>query len=98
MRGISVACLVAAAVLSGCTVRYSAGTHSSGSATTSQVNVSSGTPLGNAIIIGIMLADGMQYFRLGQNGGVLEADPTRVINVQDCRRPVDPGAGNLLCR
>jgi hypothetical protein len=97
MRAILLGC-VAAAVLSGCTVRYSAGTHSSGSATASQVSVSSGTPLGNAIIIGIMLADGMRYFSLGQGGGALEADPRRAINVQDCTRPVDPSAGNLFCR
>jgi len=45
-----------------------------------------------------MLADGMQYFWPGQNGVALEADPTRVINVQDCTRPVDFSAGNLLCR
>ena len=97
MRAILLGC-VAAAALSGCTVRYSAGTHPPGSTTTSQVSVSSGTPLGNAIIIGIMLADGMRYFRLDQNGGALEADPARPINVQDCTRPVDPSAGNLLCR
>jgi hypothetical protein len=98
MRAILLGCVAAAAVLSGCTVRYSSGTHSPGGATTSQVSVSSGTPLGNAIIIGIMLADGMRYFRLDQNGGALEADPTRAINIQDCTRPVDPSAGNLLCR
>ncbi len=84
--------------LSGCSVHYSARVGSPGGPTVAQASVSSGTPLGNAIIIGIMLADGMQYFRLGQGGGALEADPTRVINVQDCTRPVDPGAGNLLCR
>jgi len=27
-----------------------------------------------------------------------EPDPTRKVNVQDCTRPVDPNAGNLLCR
>jgi hypothetical protein len=97
MRAILLGC-IAAAALSGCTVRYSAGTHSSASTTTSQVSVSSGTPLGNAIIIGIMLADGMRHFRLDENGGALEADPARPINVQDCTRPVDPSAGNLLCR
>jgi hypothetical protein len=97
MRSILLGC-VAAAALSGCTVRYSAGTHPSGGAIASQVSVSSGTSVGNAIIIGIVLADGMRYFRLDQDGRALEADPARPINVQDCTRPVDPGAGNLLCR
>jgi hypothetical protein len=27
-----------------------------------------------------------------------EPDPTRVINAQDCTQPVDPEAGNLMCR
>jgi hypothetical protein len=98
MRAIFLGCVAVAAALSGCTVRYSAGTYSPESATTSQVSVSSGTHLGNAIIIGIMLADGIEYFRLGQGGRALAADPARPINVQDCTRPVDPGAGNLLCR
>lgn len=98
MHRAAAACIVAATVLCGCTVRYSAQTGPSSSATTSQVSVSSGTPLGNAIIIGIVLADGMRYFRLDQNGRALAADPARPINVQDCTRPVGPSAGNLLCR
>ena len=98
MRGIPVACAVAATVLSACSVHYSARVGSPGEASVAQASVSSGTPLGNAIIIGIMLADGIEYFRLGQRGGALEADPARPINVQDCTRPVDPSAGNLFCR
>jgi len=95
--------MVAFAATPGCTVHYAAEARSSGSvgATTSQVNVSSGSPLGNAIIIGVMLADGVQYFRLGPTTTPTRApqpDPTRVINAQDCTRPVDPFAGNLLCR
>ena len=98
------ACLVAFAAIPGCTVRYAAEARSSGSvsATTSQVSVSSGSPLGNAIIIGVMLADGVQYFRLGSTGTTPvrapQPDPTRAVNAQDCTRPVDPSAGNLLCR
>jgi hypothetical protein len=56
----------------------------------------------NAIIVGVMVADGMDYYRLGPDGRTSvrasEADPTRRINAQDCTRPVDPNAGNLLCR
>ena len=98
MRGIPVGCFVAVMALSGCSVRYAARVEAPGGATVAQASVSSGTPLGNAIIIGIMLADGIEYFRLGQSGSALEADPARPINVQDCTRPVDPAAGNLLCR
>jgi hypothetical protein len=38
--------------------------------------------------------------RLGPDGGarVPGPDPKRRINAQDCTRPVDPYAGNLLCR
>lgn len=98
------ACIVASTAMSGCTVRYAAEERSSVSGTTtiSQVNVSSGSPLGNAIIIGIMLADGIQYFRLDSTGTTPirapQPDPTRAVNAQDCTRPVDPLAGNLLCR
>lgn len=94
----------AVTAMPGCTVRYTAEarTSGSGSATTSQVSVSSGSPLGNAIIIGVMLTDGVQYFRLGSTGTTAirapQPDPSRAINAQDCTRPVDPSAGNLLCR
>ncbi|HLQ03036.1 MAG TPA: hypothetical protein VK143_12150 [Burkholderiales bacterium] len=66
------------------------------------MSVSTGSPLGNAIVIGVMAADAVHYYRLGPDGKTQvrapEPDPTRRINVQDCTRPVDPYAGNLLCR
>jgi hypothetical protein len=104
MRGILAACISVAVALAGCAVRYSARERASGpgSTTTSQVSVASGSPLGNAIIVGVMLADGAHYYRLGPDGKrsvqAPEPDPTRKINIQDCTRPVDPNAGNLLCR
>ena len=104
MRGIWAGCIVVAVALAGCTVRYSVQERASGqgSATTPQVSVASGSPLGNAIIVGVMVADGMHYYRLGPDGKTSvrapEPDPTRKINIQDCTRPVDPSAGNLLCR
>ena len=104
MRGILAAWLIVAVALAGCTVRYSARERASalGSATASEVSVASGSPLGNAIIVGVMLADGVRYYRLGPDGKTSvrapEPDPTRKINIQDCTRPVDPNAGNLLCR
>jgi hypothetical protein len=104
MRGILAGCIIVAVALAGCAGRYSAQERASGvgGTTTSQVSVSSGSPLGNAIIVGAMLADGVHYYRVGPDGktsvGAPEPDPTRKINAQDCTRPVDPGAGNLLCR
>ena len=104
MRWILAACIIVAVALAGCTVRYSAreGASAPGSTTTSPVSVANGPPLGNAIIVGVMLADGVRYYRLGPDGKTSvrapEPDPTRKINIQDCTRPVDPNAGNLLCR
>jgi hypothetical protein len=103
MRGILSGCTIVAVALTGCTVRYSAQERASGpGVTTSQVNVASGSPLGNTIIVGVMLADGMRYYRLGPDGKTSvrapESDPDRKINIQDCTRPVDPNAGNLRCR
>ncbi len=102
MRRIAPICVVVAVALSGCVVRYSSRADSTGSNATSPVGVSSGSPLGNAIIIGVMAADAAHYYRLGPDGKTAvrapEPDPTRRINVQDCTRPVDPYAGNLLCR
>jgi len=103
MRGILSGCTIVAVALAGCAVRYTARERASAPGiTTSQVGVASGSPLGNAIIVGVMLADGMQYYRLGPDGKTSvrapEPDPARRINAQDCTRPVDPNAGNLLCR
>jgi len=104
MRGILAGCIIVAVALAGCTLRYSARERASGlgSTTTSRVSVSSGSPLGNAIIVGVMLADGVHYYGLGPDGKTSvrapEPDPTRKINAQDCTRPVDPYAGNLMCR
>jgi len=104
MRGILAACIIVTIALAGCTVRYSARERASAQGITagSEVSVASGSPLGNAIIVGVMLADGVHYYRLGPDGKMSvrapEPDPTRKINVQDCTRPVDPNAGNLFCR
>src|SRR3989442_13903920 len=99
MRGILAAWLIVAVALAGCTVRYSARERASalGSATASQVSVASGSPLGNAIIVGVMLADGVHYYRLGPGGKTsgpgARPDPTRKINIPDFPRPVDPNSG-----
>ena len=102
MRVITSACILAAFALPGCAVRYSSMANSSASSAGSQVIVSSGSPLGNAIIVGVMLGDAAHYYRFGPDGKTPvrgpEPDPGRKINVQDCTRPIDPSAGNLMCR
>lgn len=99
---VFVCCITAALALPGCTLRVSSATSAAGSVAGSQVSVSSGSPLGNAIIVGVMAGDGVQYYRLGPDGKTQvrspEMDPTRKINVQDCTRPIDRSAGNLMCR
>ncbi|MGB7543063.1 MAG: hypothetical protein WA373_06495 [Burkholderiales bacterium] len=99
--------IAAVLALSGCAARYSIQSNGPTGVQTAtsgaQVNVSTGSALGTAIIVGIMLADGFRYYRLEPDGTrtpvhTPEPDPSRRINAQDCTRPVDPGAGNLLCR
>ena len=100
-------CIAAAVALSGCAVRYSSQANSGGGVQTNttgaQVSVSTGSALGTAIIVGVMLADGVHYYRVGPDGktpvySAPEPDPTRKINVQDCTKPINWEAGNLLCR
>jgi hypothetical protein len=62
-----------------------------------------GYPVGNAIIVGVSVADAVQYYSVDPDGRSAarrapDPDPTRKINAQDCTRPIDPDAGNLLCR
>src|SRR5258708_14537372 len=101
MRGISMACIIVAVALAGCTVRYSARERASdpSSSAASQVSVASGSPLGNAIIVGVMLADGVHYYRLRPDGKTSgrapDPDPPRNINIPDFTRPLDPKACNL---
>ena len=89
MRALLSILAVAMIALPGCAVRIS----SDGS------NVAA---LGTAIVVGVMAADSIQYYRIGPDGktplyGAPEPDPTRKINVQDCTKPVDREAGNLMC-
>ena len=93
--------ITALAVLPACAVRISSNTGSS--VASASASVSNGTPFGTAVIVGVMAADAVRYYRVGPDGrtpvyGAPEPDPTRAINVQDCTQPVDVSAGNLLCR
>jgi hypothetical protein len=50
-----------------------------------------------------MAADAVHYYSMGPDGKspmyrAPEPDPARAINVQDCTKPIDYNAGNLLCR
>jgi len=93
MRWLLPLCL-ASIVLPGCAAHYSSRMQSAGGSV--QVNASSGSPLGNAIILGIVVADGLRYVRPAAKAP--PPDPGRKVNFQDCTRPVDPSAGNLFCR
>ena len=91
--------------VSGCYARYRSESvqASGGTVVSTGINVSTGSAVGSAIIVGVMLADGVHYYRLGPDGktpmyGAPELDPRRKINVQDCTRPFDRSAGNLMCR
>ena len=105
--------LVAVLVLPGChAARFSvdtgavpAGSVTPGSTvTTSRVQVSGDSRLGVVVIIGLMLADGLRYFRLAPDGTrtpVADEAGTPLpprVNVQDCSQPIDVRAGNLVCR
>ena len=63
-----------------------------------------GNTLAGAMLITILLADGVrQYLRRPDGitvpyGGGSNPDLERRVNVQACNRPVDPYAGNLMCR
>jgi len=100
--------LAATLALCGCSGNYWAVSANSmqvsnPSASSAQVNVSAGLPLSAAIVVGIMAADSYHYYRVEPNGmrtyaPAPDPDPTRRINVQDCTKPVDPRAGNLMCK
>ncbi len=99
MRSI---CVVAAA-LSACSANVAVRVNSPAPSGTPAAAVSSGSPVANAVIIGVMVGDAIQYYQLGPEGrtpifGAPPMDPTRRVNVQDCTQPIDPDAGNLLCR
>ena len=63
-----------------------------------------GKTLAGAMLITILLADGVrQYLRRADGITVPHAtgaatDPERRVNVQDCTHPIDRHAGNLMCR
>jgi hypothetical protein len=105
-RGSIIVAAALALGLSGCYARYRSDSVvvNGGAVASAHLDVSSTSRLGAAIIVGIVAADGYRYYRVEPNGAKTpigyapEPDPSRRINIQDCTRPVDPAAGNLLCR
>ena len=89
--GSSVALFLLLSPLAGCTVQYSG-------------EVPARAVVGAALLVGIVAAGEDRYYRVGPDGMKTSVgrapppDPTRKINVQDCTRPVDPAAGNLMCK
>ena len=101
MRGILHFTLVAAVALSGCAVRIASNTGATSAAASARVTTTS--PVATAVVVGVVAADAIHYYTIGPDGkqpmyGAPDPDPNRVINAQDCTRPVDPEAGNLMCR
>ena len=94
-------CSVIAIALSGCAVRVASNTGTT--STAASVRVTTTSPAANAVVVGVMAAGAVHYYTMGPDGkqpmyGAPDPDPTRVINAQDCTQPVDPAAGNLMCR
>ena len=92
---------IAAIALPGCAVRVASNTGST--STAASVRVTTTSPAATAVVVGVMAAGAVHYYSIGPDGkqpiyGAPEPDPTRVINAQDCTQPVDPEAGNLMCR
>jgi len=50
------------------------------------VSVASGSPLGNAIIVGVMLADGVHYYRLGPDGKTSVRAPNPIPTARSTSR------------
>ena len=92
---------LAAVVLSGCAVRIASNTSTGSTAASARITTTS--PLATTVVVGVMAADAIHYYTIGPDGkqpmyGAPDPDPTRTINVQDCTQPIDPDAGNLMCR
>jgi len=86
--------------LSGCAVRVASNTNTG--STAASVRVSTNSPVATTPVAGVLAAGAIYYYTMGPDGkqpmSAPEPDPTRTINAQDCTQPVDPDAGNLMCR
>lgn len=91
----------------GMTAGTTAGMPAGGNAPSTAAGISVAVPadsVAGAILVGVLIADGARYYLRMPDGtrmpyyGIPEPDPARRINVQDCTRPIDIAAGNLMCR
>jgi hypothetical protein len=90
-----------AIALSGCAVRIASNTNTGATAASARITTTS--PVATTTVVGVMAAGAVHYYTMGPDGkqpmyGAPDPDPTRTINAQDCTQPVDPDAGNLMCR
>jgi len=80
-----------------------------GYAQTSAVDLKVGSVLpsdsvAGAILVGVLLGEGARYYLRMPDGtrvpywGVPDPAPERRVSEQDCTRPIDLNAGNLMCR
>jgi len=75
-----------------------------GASASAHVDGSTAAAFGTAVIVGIVVSEGSRYYRIEPDGSKTpigyapELDPTRRVNAQDCTKPVDPKAGNLMCQ
>ena len=100
MRVSLTSILLAAVAVSGCAVRIASNT-STGS-TAASVKVTTNSPIATTPVAGVLAAGAIYYYTMGPDGkqpmSAPDPDPTRTINAQDCTQPVNPEAGNLMCR
>lgn len=79
----------------------SAGSSITGNSSGLRANISSGSgPLFSVVILGVMIADGMDYVR-GTGRWTRVAPPMaadRKVNLQDCTRPIEYSIGNVSCQ
>jgi len=102
--------LVLSLLLPGCAsidVRAGSGTQGNVTSTTTQVQLATDSVVGAAIIVAILFADEIRYFLQSPGGrrtpvSAAVAEQARIapprVQVQDCTRPIDASAGNLVCR
>ncbi len=102
--------LVLSLWLPGCAsidVRAGSGRQDNVTSTTTQVQLATDSVVGAAIIVAILFADEIRYFLQSPGGrrtpvSAAIADQARIapprVQVQDCTRPIDVSAGNLVCR
>ena len=76
------------------------------SISSTRIQASTESRLGAAIIIAVLLVEGLRYFRVEPDGTRTPVDAATAerlgvshqVSVQDCTQPVDLTAGNLICR